>query len=224
MTNKILCLIIDSVPHEAWRATYEVHRTNWNKCLERSPNVEGYFLYSDPTLQSECRAETRRFIAKGEERYDTIFHKTTVAIRNLLNSQHDIVIRTNISSMWDFPLLQKQTFSDANLYTGHTWPFEPPFVTGSGIVMSRDVAEKLRRPPTSRLHPADDIAIAQVLLACGIRPQYRPWFAYDYSKGLEQLTVGNCWHYRLRDEHDPNRERERHVSNYLFSLLYGDNQ
>lgn len=220
MKKNILCLIIDSVPDEAWRATYETHRANWNKCLDRSPNIEGYFLYADPTLQSEYRVNKRSFTIRGEERHDTIFDKTRVAIKTLLD-KHDFVIRTNISSMWDFPLLKKQKFSEKRLYTGYTWPFNPPFVTGSGMIMSRDVAKKLRHPPTSVLHPADDVAIAQVLLASGIHPQHRSWFAYDYLRGLDQIAIGKCFHYRLRDLNDPVREQERAVSDYLFNKLYG---
>ncbi len=219
--KKILCLIIDAVPHEAWRETYEVHRANWNKCLDLNPNIEGYFLYSDPTLQAGYFVNKRSCTVRGEERYDTIFQKTAVAIDALLDD-HDHVIRTNISSMWDFPLLQRQSFAQRGLYTGYTWAVDPPFVTGSGMVMSRDVAEKLARPPTTDLHPADDVAIAQVLLASGVHPQHRPWFLYDYSRGIEQLSVGEHFHYRLRDLDDPIRLQERHVSNYLFNKLYGN--
>lgn len=220
VTSKILCLIIDSVPQEPWRSTYEAHRANWTKCLDLNPGIDGYLLYADPALRTECVVDKRTCTVRGEERYDTIFHKTVAAISVLLDD-HDYVVRTNISSMWDFPLLQRQNFSKKGLYTGYTWNVAPPFVTGSGMVMSRDVAEKLKSAPKTGLDPADDVAIAQVLLAAGIRPQHRPWFAYDYSRGPEQLVVGHHFHYRLRDLNDPERRQERNVSKFLLRKLYG---
>lgn len=217
--KKTLCLIIDADPHEAWRETYETHRQNWNKCLDRSPGIDGYFLRADPALPVDHTVDARLCVIRGEERYDTIFNKTVAAIRILLKD-HDYVIRTNLSSMWDFRVFAQQNFSTVGLYTGYTWATDPPFVSGAGMVMSRDVAETLARPTSLSLNPADDIAIAQVLAAAGIHPQHRPMLFYDYTRGLEQLSVGTHFNYRLRDINDPHRIRERDVSNHLFAKLY----
>lgn len=219
--KKILCLIIDSAPHEAWRATYEVHRQNWHRCLDRSHKIDGYFLRSDPDLSSRHVVGDRTFTVRGEERLDTIFRKTVKAVKKLLDD-HEYVIRTNISSLWDFPLLRSLELPRKGLYTGHEIPFDLSFVSGSGMVMSRDVAKKLVRSTSIALDPHDDVAIAQVLNTHGIRPQHRPMFFYDYTRGLDQLSIGGHFQYRLRDMNDPERRQEREVAKHLFTKLYKD--
>ena len=218
--KKILCLIIDSAPHEAWRETYETHRKIWHQCLDLSPHVDGYFLYSDPNLKSRYSTGDRRFTARHREGLDTILHKTQKAIEVLLD-EHEYVIRTNISSLWDFPLMEREDLPKKHLYTGHEIPFPPiSFATGSGMILSRDVAKRLVRSTLAGLSPHDDVAIAQILNASGLRALHRPWFWYDYSKELDQISVGRHLHYRLRDSADPDRRRERGVTEHLFKLLY----
>lgn len=218
--KKTLCLIIDSVPHVAWQETYETHRRIWNKCLDLRPEVEGYFLYSDPSLPVEHSTEHRRFTVRGEERLDTIFDKTIQALQVLLNKHH-YVIRTNVSSLWDFELLQQLKLPRENLYTGHVIPWQPPFVTGSGMVLSRDAAEKLSTATSKGVDPHDDIAIAQALYARGVHATHRPWLWFDYARDVEQFTVGQYLHYRLKDTTwDPERRCERKVTEAVFAKVY----
>lgn len=215
---KILCLIIDAIPRRAWRETYAIHRRVWNQCLDHF-DVEGYFLYADPNLTRDYVVEPRRFTARGEERYDTILHKTLKAVEVLL-SDHDYVIRTNISSLYDFALLRRKALPQEGLYAGHVWSTSGLFVSGSGMILSRDVAKKLLSPPAElSLSPKDDVAIGQILRAQGVSAREEPWFCYDYSKGPEQVIVGQYVQYRLRDEKDPIRVRERAVTEHVFAAL-----
>src|SRR5947208_1635577 len=112
---KILCLVIDS--DAPWTQTYAEHRKIWNAVLDRNPAVDGYFLRSDPSLTAEYRVEPRRFVMRGPERYDTILGKTLKAIEVLL-TDHNYVLRTNLSSLYDFPLLQRTDLPKINLYAG----------------------------------------------------------------------------------------------------------
>ena len=226
---KILCLIIDCAPKEEWKITYEVHRIVWNEWLDTHPDVEAYFIYSDPKLSSEYSTDGRNFTVRGEERVDTILEKTQKAVSVLLND-HDYVVRTNISSLYDFKLLQRRKPAAKDLYAGHLWPLDSSthqgvvgdgfYVAGSGILLSNDTARKLLTPvPDITLNPWDDIAIAQILQCQGIYPQRDPWFWFDYTKGMEQIVVGQHTHYRIRDERDPERVRERDVKKQIFIEL-----
>lgn len=216
---KILCLIIDSIPHRAWRDSYASHRRIWNKCLDCS-NVEGYFLYSDPGLAKDHVVESRRFTVRGEERYDTILHKTLKAIEVLLG-RHEYVVRTNISSLYDFALLRRKNLPKKGLYAGHVWSTSGSFVSGSGMILSRDVAKKLLSPPADvKLSHKDDVAIGQILRAHGVAAREEPWFCYDYSKGLEQVVVGKYVQYRFRDVNDPSRAREHAAAENVCAVLY----
>lgn len=217
---KILCLIIDAVPHAEWQATYDVHRHVWNKCLDVCSGVNGYFLRSDPGLATSHVVDGRTFTIRGEERRDTILRKTLQAVEVLL-ADHDYVVRTNLSSIYDFRLLRHQALPKKKLYSGHVWHDRGwNFVTGSGMLLSRDVAKRLLNPVSAALEPYDDVAIWQILNAQGIAPQHREALIYDYGKGLDQLRVGKHVHYRLRDENDPLRAREREVTEAVFNLIY----
>lgn len=215
---KILCLIIDAVPPRAWRETYAIHRRIWNQCLDRF-DVEGYFLYANPNLTSDYIVEPRRFTVRGDERYDTILHKTLKAIEVLLRD-HDYVIRTNISSLYDFVLLRRRTLPKEGLYAGHVWSTNGSFVSGSGMILSRDAAKKLVSPSAAlALSSKDDVAIGQILRAQGVLAREEPWFCYDYSKGPEQVIVGKYVQYRLRDVKDPSRVRERAATEHVFAAI-----
>ena len=214
---RVLCLIIDASPIEAWRETYEVHRRVWYRCLERCPDVDGYFLHSDPDLESAYTVEGRRFTVRGEECFGTILNKTLKAVEVLL-AEHDYVVRTTVTSLYDFPLLLRDHLPTKNLYAGCL--VDGSYVTGSGMILSSDVARKLLLPVTQALSEWDDIAISQILSSHGVRAQHRDWFSFDYAKGLEQVSVGTHYHYRLREHGDPRRTKEREVTEYLFSRLY----
>lgn len=218
---KILCLIIDATPQISWQETYAVHREIWHRCLDRRPDVDGYFIYSDPTIASDYVVEARRFVARFSEQHGTILFKTTCAIEVLL-ADHDYVVRTNISSLYDFPLLSRQDLPAAGLYSGHL--VDGKYVTGSGMILSRDVAQMLTAPVDPQVcHQSDgwdDAAIGQILRSRGVDPQHRDAFIYDYAKGLDQLSVGKHLHYRLRQYVDPAREHERVVTAHVFSKIY----
>ncbi len=217
MATRILCLIIDAEPVASWQETYAVHRAAWHRCLDLSPEVRGAFVYSDPSLACDWVQSERRFAVRGEERAGTILDKTVAAIRVLL-CEHDYVIRTNVSSLWDFPALQAAALPKKDLYAGHL--VDGTYVTGAGMVLSRDVAEKLVGANYDAAHSEwDDIAIWQALSAQGVVARHREMFIYDYDRGLEQVELGRYLHYRLREYGDPERKREREVTRYLADEL-----
>ncbi len=217
---KILCLIIDALPQASWQETYATHRRVWHRCLDKCPEVDGYFLYSDPALATAHHVEGRRFTVRGSECHGTILFKTTRALEVLLASDHDYVVRTNISSLFDFPLLQRQDLPRAGLYSGHL--VDGKYVTGSGMLLSRDVAQKLMLPvdPQLKLDAWDDAAIWQILLSHGVAPCHREAFIYDYARGPDQVSIGQHLHYRLREHGDPQRAKEREVVEHVFSRIY----
>jgi hypothetical protein len=217
---KLLCLIIDSDPQATWRETYDHHRGVWNTCLDLHRWVEGYFLRADPTLPSEYSVEGRLFTSRGRESYETILDKTQKAIETLL-AGHDYVVRTNISSLYDFALIASKDLPKQDLYAGFIGHSDyGPYVGGSGMILSRDVAQKLLAPPAElRLSAVDDIAIAQILAARGVFPRHEARFDYDYGRGLEQVLAGHHIHYRLRDCGDEERRREREVTDHVFAEI-----
>lgn len=215
---KILCLIIDS--DGPWCEVYEAHRRIWNAVLDKNPNVEGYFLRSDPNLAADHQIEGRRFVVRGEERYDTILAKTLKAVEVLLGD-HDYVLRTNLSSLYDFPLLRRRALPAAGCYMGVSHNGAP--VSGSGILLSPDVARKLLAPSRDLGLSGlpDDVAIGRILEQQGVSPIHEPRYDYDYGRGIAQIVVGTYIQYRLRGHYDDPRTREPAAARALFEKIYG---
>jgi hypothetical protein len=215
---KILCLIIDS--HGPWYETYATHRRLWNAVLDRTPDVEGYFLRSDPNIATDCVVEGRRFVVRGAERYDTILAKSLKAVEVLLGD-HAYVLRTNLSSLYDFPLLRRMNLPTTNCYAGCVALAEGiSYVSGSGMLLSPDVARKLfPAPDPSTLNPWDDVAIGQILGSRGVPLTEIARYDWDYSRSDDQVEVGRYVQYRLRDQ-DQHRIRERAVAEQLFARVY----
>ena len=213
---KILCLIIDS--DQPWTAIYAEHRRVWNAVLARNPEVEGYFLRSDPSLATDFAVEPGRFTFKGQERYDTILAKSLKAIQVLLRD-HDYVLRTNLSSLYDFPMLLRMDLPKHGLYAGSIQEaIGVTYVSGSGMILSRDVAQKLVVPTDLAVNEWDDIAIGQILASRGIAPHRIDRYDYDFGRSADQITPGRCIQYRLR-ECDP-RLRERDIIARVFARVY----
>lgn len=215
--KKILCLVLDSDPHEDWGATYGRHRLIWNRCFDDCPWVEGYFIRSDPSLGSDSTVFGRQFVVRGEETFATVLNKTVKAIDALL-TDHDYVVRTNNSSLYDFLLLDREELPKKGLYSGEL--VDGKYVTGSGILMSNDVARAVAEGPFKEVSDWDDEAIGQILESKGILPVRREMFAYDYSRGLDQLQVGRHLHYRLREYSSPVRALERAVVTAVYDRIY----
>jgi hypothetical protein len=217
VSDRILCLIIDHDPAEAWRETYDCHRRLWHRCLDICPWVDGYFIRSSPSIGCEHAVASREFVVRGQESMSTILHKTVRALDVLL-TDHTWVVRTNISSLYDFPLLRRMPIS-SGVYSGAL--MYGTYITGSGILLSADVARLLVESRDSSTSEWDDVSIGQLLSEKGVRPEHRDMFIYDYSKGLDQIEVGKHYHYRLRDYSDPQRTPEREAAEAVFKRIYG---
>lgn len=220
---KALCLIIDSEPpKESWRETYYCHRFYWNQALDKHPWVEGFFIRSTPELNQEYEISlrTRTLYARGEENWGTVLRKTQIAIGALL-TDHDYVIRTNVSSIFDFHALARRHI-ESSVYSGSI--VNDRYVTGSGMLLSRDVAQILTEPFEGELSGWDDADIAEILRTRDVLPSAGDAFIYDFSRGLEQLSnvsPGDFLHYRFRDYSDPIRFREREAKAAVFEKIYG---
>src|SRR6516165_5176598 len=109
---KALCFVLDSDPPvHGWAETYEYHRSVWRQCIdvcrERCPNIDIFFLRSNPDLSVALKIADNSVEVRGPENFDTVLHKIQEGIGALL-SGHDYVIQTGLSSMWDFPLFEQE--------------------------------------------------------------------------------------------------------------------
>lgn len=154
--SKTLILIIatDNIP------AYKELQQIWAAYMNSDPqHYEAYFLKADPELPVAFQINQNEIIVKTEESLvPGIINKTVLALEALqprLN-EFDFVIRTCLSSFYPFENLTKflnrlpkeKCFCGISLYQTKELGLPPeldivPFISGAGIILSRDMAELL---------------------------------------------------------------------------------
>jgi hypothetical protein len=120
---------------------YDAQRDFW-----RRMNIPAYFITLDNVPEITLDGDTLRI--PGIETYENILLKTLIAIDYFTNrNSYDFVIRTNISSIWDYPqlLTKLSTLPKTNLYCGLPGGVrgDMSYVSGSGMILTPDVCKKL---------------------------------------------------------------------------------
>jgi len=186
----ILVLIIsnDSLPH------YAENKKVWLSYMNRYHNIHCFFIEFTPLNEAsqggadsnihwydkQCPViENNTLYLQGEESFENILLKTLNSMDYFLHIdnkiQYDFIVRTNLSSIWDFDKLQSylETLPKNNIYTGHIGPYYHLqhhhflfyFIGGMGIIMSRDVCQLLleNRHIAESFKNMDDIDIGYTM-------------------------------------------------------------
>ena len=189
---------------------YKHHRDVWRTYMKSHPDIDCFFIeYRPLVLLPTLSSDT--LTLRGLERYGTIIGKTLEALQYFLSRRlYDYVVRTNLSSVWDFNELLRYlgTLPRERVYRGQSG-INPDtgleFASGAGIVMSADVARTLlaNQRIALTLSAFDDVAIAKALLASGLRPtaQARVDFISlkHYDEHHDKIPEGT-FHYRVKHE------------------------
>lgn len=101
--------------------------------------------------------------------------KTVAAFRHLLETEEfDFILRTNSSSYVELGRLEEfvQTLPEGGYYGGAVWRVQGlEYVTGSTILMSRDLVEHAVRDPEWDFELIDDMALGRSMRRRGVKPQ-----------------------------------------------------
>ena len=188
---------------------YKHHRDVWRSYMKSHPDVDCYFIASASLLFPTLSSDT--LTLRGVERYGTIYGKTIEAIEYFLKRRsYDYIVRTNLSSVWDFRVLRTylETAPRSQLYAGQVLGgggADIPFASGAGILMSPDVARTLvaNAHIGRSLNAFDDVAIAKALLASGLVPTPLPRVDFislrHYAEHHDKIPEGSL-HYRVKHE------------------------
>ena len=197
---KCLVLIIsdDSVP------VHEQHRSVWRTYMHSFPEIDAYFITHRPGIET-TRIERDTIFVPGEERLNTILHKTIESMRFCLErNPYDYVLRTNLSSIWLFQrlLTRLQPLPAKDVYAGVLgWHDPVPFVSGAGILMSRDVALCLCKEAdlAYTFDYIDDVAIGATFQRLGI-PISSAFPRVDilYTPTSPPVIPSDIWHIRIK--------------------------
>jgi hypothetical protein len=200
---KVLMLIIssDSDP------VYAEHRKVWSTYMNSNSQIECYFIqYRDGPQEIEGNT----FWLNGVESFSAILTKTLDSLE-FLSKNYDFIVRTNLSSIWNFKVLidHLETLPKEGVYNGFIGHFNNfQFASGSGYIMTPDIGQILlqNRKIAENYPELDDVAVGYTLNKLGINPSVgrrNDSLVYDESS----------YHYRFK-----NSDRSIETSNMLRIL------
>lgn len=139
--KRVIFIIISSHNHPIYEINREITRLYLRKMQDKY-KYRFFFIEHKPIV-STIKLENDTLYFKGEEHYDLILHKTHKAF-NYINEhyEYDIVIRTNMSSFWNLPVLYEflETLENEGVATGICGDIQ---ISGTGIILSKDVCMRL---------------------------------------------------------------------------------
>jgi hypothetical protein len=198
---------------------YSKMRDLWRLYMNSNPNIDCYFIqYREK--QTELINDT--LFLQGTESMKSILNKTLDSMDFFMNrSTYKYIIRTNLSSVWNFNVLLNTLsgFPSENVYSGILGNHDGIlFASGSGFIMSKDVAELLlaNRTIAENVKMLDDVDIGYTLGKSGI--SINPiGYRLDINSGEDIRYTDNIYHYRFKTT---NRDNDILNMDTVISNIY----
>ena len=234
----VLILIISStnIP------TYEYNKRVWLSYMNTHPSIDSYFIeYRGETGDSqEILLENNTLYFKGEESLANILAKTYFSFHYFMNQtkkKYDFFIRTNLSTVCDLNALMhflEGLASKERIYSGIRMPFYNlesleywfKFVSGIGIILSRDVVEIIldpaNRPLLQTVCHVDDVDIGYCLNTLEIPILPINCCTIASIKGLQEneTIIKERTHIFYRVKQTEFREIEADIMNIVVKMIY----
>ena len=194
--------------------------------MNSNKQIDSYFIkYHDgpPGIQGDT------FYLKGVESYAGIIMKTLDAFEYFKGMQYDFIIRTNLSSLWNFKALIRhlETLPVRGVYSGIIGRDKKSgiqFIAGSGFIMTPDIMNLLlfNRSLAEGCKIIDDVDIGHALDSVGV-PFLRGLRTDFYSKPMVDYHVYNpaAYHYRFK-WHRGTREEESECMMRILEKITAD--
>ena len=217
---------------------YEKNKEVWRTYMNLYSNIDSFFIEYHSELS--LKKENNTIYLPGKECFENILSKTLISLDyfiNKSNKKYDFVVRTNLSTVWDFHYLLKylEMLPKEKVYAGPIGPYYHVengvfwfhFAGGMSIIMSIDVCELLLLPEKQKIakefNNMDDIDIGYTLHISGI---YLTPFEYFKVNSLHQFyqfesTIQSKKYlcYRAKSE-SKNRNEEPECMKNIVKLLY----
>lgn len=230
--KKALMLIIASDNQPVYIELQKLWRTYMHQDRK---HIEAYFIKGDPNLNSDYAIKGDTIWSKTvENMVPGIFNKTILSIEAMAHRKEDFdyVIRTNLSSFYIFPRLLQymKTLPTERCYCSYPLNADGICVYGSGagIILSRDVAEKMVRLKKLLFHSnyslADDTLIGIYCILAGIDlipsprldiPSLEAW------KEIKDHIPQDTFHIRAKNMDERLRAKDEvYVYSQLINMFY----
>jgi len=189
MHYKIIFLIISSSNEEVYSQMKELQPKIYNLYGDQ---VKYFFIENRSDLSADVIEENNYLYITGSESFvPGIYQKSIKAIEYITNNySFDYVIRTNLSTIWHmqnlFNLLDnspKERFAGGFAFQG--------FISGTGIIMSRDVGILVYTNPNSS-YIGDDLAISQTIQSHGVSLYDVQEYKWGFLIPRNDNLPGNC--------------------------------
>jgi len=206
---KVLFIIISSNTEPI----YAEHKKVWSSYMNSNPDIDSYFI----EYRNEHQAlEGNTLFLTGTESFTNIVKKTIDGIQYFLElKDYDFIVRTNLSSVWNFKVLLKhiETLPTNHVYNGVIGKgMGIPFISGAGIIFSRDVANILikNRNVAEVINVLDDVAIGFIMYTLGITCSWGTRYGEQYNE--------QAYHYRVKQTNGQ-REKEPDIMKRILSRI-----
>jgi hypothetical protein len=205
---KIVVLIIAS--GESYTKQYAEMESVWLKYMNLFPDkFECYFIKSNPDLDAEIKVDKNTIWVRREENIiPGIITKTVLAIEYALsNTQFDYLVRTNMSSVINLPLLYNLLPIYEKKYPVHYFgsynPHHGGYIEGSCIVLSRFACQYLCKHVNLSSTMLEDVTIGNTLYPHFTVTHYpkKDVLQYTHLSKLTPTDIDNYFHYRCKS-HD----------------------
>jgi len=146
-----------------YKSMYSSSRLYFEK-MKKIYDLEYFYVEYKEKIENEVEIKNDIMYIKGKEIFTKIYDKTIKALNYInKNYTYDYLVRTNISSFWNIHNLYKMAlgFPLHNCLTGVV--VSNTFISGTGIIMSKDVCETLAVQPLNQTIQCDDVYISAVL-------------------------------------------------------------
>jgi len=189
MHYKIIFLIISSSNEEVYSQMKELQPKIYDLYSDR---IKYFFIENKSDLSADVVEENNYLYITGSESFiPGIYQKSVKAIEYVTNNySFDYVIRTNLSTIWHmenlFTLLDnqpKERFAGGYAFQG--------FISGTGIIMSRDVGVLVYSNPTSS-YIGDDLAISQTIQSQNVSLYDVQEYKWGFLIPRTDNLPGNC--------------------------------
>jgi hypothetical protein len=196
MHYKIIFLIISSDNESVYAQMKELAPKYYNLFS----NKIKFFFIENRQLGNDQVIEDKNFLyINGSESFIPGIYQKSIKAIEYINKKYsyDYVIRTNLSTFWHmqnlFKLLDikpKQRFAAGYAFQG--------FISGTGIIMSRDVGNLVTSTPNSN-YIGDDLAISQTIQSHGIHLYDITEYKWGFLIPANDNLPSNCRYLNIND-------------------------
>lgn len=202
------------------------------KFMNSRDDIKTFFIYGNVNKDEIFTSDHDLYYDVEESLIPGIYDKTALALKYIDSKySYDFIIRTNLSSFFsiDRMLNYISSLPTSGVMTGVIGNYNgTSFVSGAGIIMSRDVSqyfcEKYSIENQYRKTIPDDVAISFVISdKYDITPQSKQSrYDIDYTNPLflkhDSQIPTYLYHFRLKCVND--RNLDVHNMNYLFNYFH----